>query len=216
MDKVQSFAITFRPEGGVTDDQVAALSKWVSKKTLYHFLITEKTGWQRHIHVGLIMEKKTTRSNITVAMTRLFPTLTTQEKSVFLKGIKIMYNADWINKYMAKGDDTVQISKNLPDNNLHQYFPPTPEPLSTQKQKKCSLMYHELEILWYKNHPAEYEVNTRTVRDFLWKLMYHDRIWPMIEDDKKKCQISKNLVRWLNKAESADAFQLPQFECEEN
>ena len=216
MDKVRSFAITFRPTDGVTDEQVASFSKWVQKKTTYHFLITEKTGWERHIHAGFILEKPVTRSNVLTMMLRLFPDLSATEKSVFRTGIKIMYNSDWINKYLQKDDDTVMISKNLPDHTLDSYFPPPLEPLPTRKSKKCSLMYHELEKLWYEKHPAEYEVNTRTVRDFLWKIMYHDRIWPMIEDDKKKCQVSKNLVRWLNKAESADAFQLPQFEVEEN
>lgn len=214
MDKVKTFALTLRPEGGITDDQVSTLSQWVKKKCSYYYVITEKTGWQRHVHAGLIMPKAITRSNVVTMMMRLFSDLSPQEKTVFRNGIKVMYSPDFMLNYMDKDDDTVVVEKNLPEKALESYFPPKPEALPVRKAKKCSLMYHELERLWYERHTAEYEVNTRTVRDFLWKLMYDERVWPMIEDDKKKIQVSKNLTRWLNKHSSC-MMELPEYEKEE-
>lgn len=215
MDKVKTFALTLRPIDGVTDDQIDLLCKWVKKKCLYYFLITEKTMAARHVHAGLIMKNACTRANIVTYMMRLFSDLTPQEKTVFRSGIKIMYNPDFIGNYMNKDDDTVEILKNLPEvGHLEAFFPPRPVPMEAAKVKKCSIYYHELEKLWYEHTTPGYEIHTRNARNFLFEVMYNHRCLPVIRDDKMIIQTARHLVRWLNKS-TESTIELPPFEKEE-
>lgn len=214
MDKVKAFALTLRPKDGVTDEHVNTMVTWIRKKCEYYYVITEKTGWQRHVHAGIFMKKECTRSNVVTMVMRLYPEMDPSEKTVFRNGIKIMYNPDFIRNYMEKGDDTEVIARNLPEKHLESYFPEKPKP-KEEKAKRVSLMYHELERLWYERNDAASAANTKVVRDFLWKLMYDERIWPMIEDDKRKIQVAKNLTRWINRHESC-YMELPDYEKEES
>ena len=179
MDKIKSFALTLRPLDGVSDHQIDKLSKWVRKTCDYYHIVTEKTMAERHIHAGLFMKEECTRSNIVTRMMQLFPDLTPTEKSVFRQGIKIMYNPDFISKYLDKDDDTIVISSSLPEaHHMESYFPPKPDLPSLSKAKKCSLYYHELERLWMEHTTPGTEINTVVVRDFLFNVMYNLRVLP--------------------------------------
>lgn len=212
--KFRSYALTFRPFDGVTDKQISMLDKWCRKKTLYHKLITEKEGSSRHCHAAVFLEQEESRSNLVVKMTRLFPDLSTQEKRVWRQGVKVMYNEDFLGNYMDKEDDTVIISENLPEaGRLESFYPPKPD-LSVVKKSKCSHYYHELEALWNKYVPLATDINTVTVRDFLFNMMYNERCLNVIRDDKSIVQVARHLVRWLNHAQH-NTIELPPFEKEE-
>lgn len=215
MDKVKSYAITFRPFDGVTDQQVDKILKWIRKACDYYHVVTEKTMAQRHVHAGVFMNRECTRSNIVTRMMQLFPDLSPNEKSVFRNGIKIMYNSDFIGKYLNKDDETVIIGSSLPEaGHMESYFPPKPDLPSVAKAKKCSLYYHELERLWMEHTTPGLEVNTLTVRDFLFNVMYNLRVLPVIRDDKSIIQTARHLVRWLKKS-TQSTIELPPFEKEE-
>jgi hypothetical protein len=214
MDKVQSFAITVRPLDGITETQIQKFLKWTKKQCDYYHVITEKTMAERHIHAGLFMKVPKTRSNVSTDLMRLFKDLSDVEKSVLRKGLKIMYNEDFILNYLNKGDDTVVVASSLPEEgHMESYFPPKPEVLES-RAKKCSAYYHELEKLWYEHRTPAYEVTTITTRDFLFEVMYDKRVLPVIRDDKQIIQVSRHLTRWLNKV-TTSSIELPVFEKEE-
>lgn len=217
MEKVSSYAITLRPSDGVTDDQVKTFVKYCKKTCEYYHIITEKTMASRHIHAGLILKSPSKRSNVVTQMMRMYPMLSTSEKSVFRQGIKIMYNEDFIRNYCNKeDDDTVVIESHLPEaGHLESYFPPKPVPTDTAAKKKCSLYYHELERLWFQYMPVGTELNTMNSRKFLAKMMYSKNEIPVIRDDKQILQTARHLVRWLAKVED-DVWELPPFEREES
>ena len=212
----KSFAFTFRPMDGVTDQHVEQMDRWSRKNCEYYHIITEKTGSARHIHAALFLKKSQTRSNLSVRLSRLYSEISPSEKQVMLKGLKVLYNYDWIGSYLSKDDDTVVISSNLPEKSfLESWFPPKPPTLTAVKQRKCSLYYHELEELWYKHQEVTVEITTVTCRDFLFKLMYSLRIIPVIKDDKTIIQTARHLTRWLTKKEHS-TIELPPFEKEED
>jgi len=211
--KYSSFALTVRPLDGIDDAQIDRLSKWVIKNSKYYRLITEKSGSQRHAHVGFILNEPRTRSNVLQRILQLYKDLTPIERQVLRQGLKIMYNTDFLSKYLDKDDETVVIADNLPEvSHLESFFPPKPAPKS--EPKKCSRYYHELEHLWYEHVPVGTEVNTRTTRSFLFNVMYNLRVLPIIRDDRTIIQTSRHLTRWLNKAQDS-TIQLPCFESEE-
>jgi len=213
MSKFKTFAFTLRPLDGVDDDHIKKMDKWVRKNCEFYHLISEKTGSSRHLHVAMYLKKENTRSNLGVLMSRLFNDLTPTERTVMLKGLKILYNNDWVTNYLDKDDDTVVIASNLPEKNyLESWYPK--KPTTESKTKKCSLYYWELEELWYKYQSVDAEVNTMVVRDFLFKMMYAERVLPVIRDDKTIVQTARHLVRWLNKT-SYSGIELAPFEKEE-
>lgn len=216
MDKVKSYALTFRPRDGVTDDQLKTFVKYVKKVSEFYHVVTEKNMAERHIHAGLILKKAMKRSNVVTQLLRMFPELSIAEKSVFRQGIKIMYNEDFIRRYCDKDDDTVVIESHLPEAGcMESYFPPKPALRDPTEKKKCSLYYHELERLWHEYVPPHTELNTINARKFLSKMMYSERCLPVIRDDRSIVQIARHLVRWLARTED-DVIELAPFEKEES
>jgi len=215
MEKIKSFAVTIRPLDGVTDEQVTMFANYLRKQCDYYHLVTEKTMAERHIHAGFILKKEISRSNLSTNLMRLFKDLTPTEKSVLRKGLRIMYNWDFVNNYLNKDDDTVVIQSHLPEEgHIESFFPPKPTPVSETIAKKCSLYYHELERMWYEHVSPGTEVNTMEARNFLFNVMYNKRCLAVIRDDKQIIQTARHLVRWLNKEEYS-TIELAPFEKEE-
>jgi len=218
MSEVQTYktyAVTIRPKDGVTDEHVEKTMKWCRKHCRYYHVVTEKTGSQRHIHAALFLNKEKKKNDVCIMMVGLFKGLTPEEKTVLRRGVKIMYNWDFIDSYLDKDDDTEVIASSLPeDRHIESFFPPKPVSLSVARTKKCSVYYHELETLWFKYQSTTFEVSTVTARDFLFKMMYSERCIPVIRDDKQIIQTARHLVRWINKAE-VSTIELPCFEKEE-
>lgn len=217
-NKFHTFAVTIRPRDGITDKQIETFVLWCKKQCLYYHVITEKTDYERHVHAAVFFNLKKTRSNVCTMMKRLYKDLSSEEQKVLLRGIKVMYNKDFVMNYMNKDDDTVIIESVLPESNhMESYFPPPKPAVSSDgRTKKCSAYYHELERLWYEHMEPHHEKNTMVIRDFLFKMMYSLRVIPVMRDDNTIRQTARHLCRWLNKSESCPTDFLPPFEKEEN
>lgn len=209
----KTYAVTVRPSDGITDPQIEKFVKWVKRHCVYYHVVTEKDGSQRHIHSGLVLKEPKLKTNVTAMLKGLFKQMSTDEHRVLSRGVKIMYNDDFIQQYLDKDDDTVVIESCLPESGTLESFYP-PKPTTPEVPRKCSAYYHELEALWYKHQAPHHDVNTMCVRDFLFKMMYSDRVIPVIRDDKQIIQVARHLVRWIKKAD-ASTIVLPPFESEE-
>lgn len=213
--KFSTFAITIRFRDGITDDEVIKTTAFIKKKSEHYYVITEKEEDQRHIHAGIILKKPTTRPNLCTEFVRLFKNdHDSEELSVLRKGIKVMYSYDFISNYMTKGDSTVVIDSNMPEqHHIEHYFP---APLETVKERHA-LQHHkmmkDLESLWYEHMAPHVEINTMNVRDFLFNMQYNERKIGLM-DDKKMFQVSRWLTRWMNKVDNCK-LELPPFEKEE-
>jgi len=71
-----------------------------------------------------------------------------------------------------------------------------------------------MESLWFKHTSPDYEIHTRNCRDFLFKMMYSERCFAVIKDDRTIIQTARHLVRWLKK-ECYSTIELTPFEKEE-
>ena len=106
-----SYAITVRPYGGISDERIGHLEAWIMKTCQYYHIITEKTGEARHLHAAMYLKKAVTRSNfINCLLAVKGLNLEPVERKVQREGVKIMYNNDWMSKYLFKDDDTEIIS----------------------------------------------------------------------------------------------------------
>lgn len=215
MEKFKTFAFTLNPRNGVTDKQIEKIEKYSRAQCEYYHVITEKKGDQRHVHAAWVLKVPQTRSYVSVYMSRMFKDLEPDEKKVMLQGLKVMYNEDFIRNYMDKDDDTVVVCSCLPEAGyLESYFPPKKE---AESRKTRQLAFHQmmidLEKLWHEHVPPHLEKNTVNARDFLYDMQYSKRLIGLM-DDKKCNQVSRWLVRWMNKAERC-LLELPPFEKEE-
>lgn len=210
-----TFAITIRPLNGVTDQQIDSFSKFVKKHCTYYYIITEKTNDERHIHSALFFKIPKTRSNVCTYLVRLFKDLSAPEKAVLQQGVKILYSNDFIEKYMNKGDDTIVIERNLPEvSSLEAFYPPKPLTVSVTRQLHLHDFMNKLESLWRIHMAPHTEIETSNARDFLFNMMYNERVIGLM-DDKKIIQTARHLVRWMNKSTFCPSNFLPSFETEE-
>lgn len=211
----KTYAITIRPRSGISDQQIQKFSKWVKRNCEYYYVITEKTEDERHVHSALFLKTPKKRSNVSQCIVQLFKDLDPEEKSVLQKGIKILYSNSFIESYMDKGDDTVVIERNLPEvSHLECFYPPNPlAPTAVRRLHLHSIM-EQYEQFWLQYRSPLDEVNTSTVRDFLFDLQYNKRVIGLL-DDKKLIQHSRWFTRWHHKTESCPTSFLPCFETEE-
>lgn len=214
MEKFKTFAFTLNPRDGVSTAHLLLIEKYTRKHCEYYHVITEKTGSQRHIHAAWILKSPVTRSHVSMYMKRMFSDLDPIEQKVMLQGLKVMYNKDFIESYMDKNDDTVVICSNLPEKgSLETYFPPKKEKAKPDRRLAYHQMMDDLEKLWHSHVSPHVEKNTANARDFLYDMQYNKRLIGLM-DDKKLNQVSRWLVRWMNKAETC-LLDLPPFEKEE-
>lgn len=208
----QSFAITFRPRDGVTDKQIKKMEEYCRKKCDYYYLITEKEGTDRHIHVGMFLKKKMLKGSVAIELLRMYPELDSDERRVARKGIKIQYNLDWIEKYLDKDDATTVISDNLPERaHLDAYWPPDEDQRKAQAAKSVDSFYAKLEMLWYEHRSPGVEKSRENVRDFLADMMYCSRKIRVM-DRKKHLSVALCLTDYLNKCTALPNVQWAPFE----
>ena len=213
MSKISTFALTFRPRNGVSDIQILQLEQFILKRSQWWHLITEKLNDERHVHAGFVTKAPMTRSNLCQCLTQLFPELSDDERRLLFKGVKVMYNKDFIENYLNKDDDTVVISTNLPEaGSLESYFPPKPKAPANRRLAYHALM-EQYEVLWRQHRALHVELNTMNVRDFLHDMQYNERLIGLLPE-KTFVQHSKWLTRWMN-PDSKCTYELPCFEKEE-
>ena len=214
MNAFSTFAVTIRPRDGITDPQIALFTKFFCKgRTDFSYVVTEKTGDERHLHAALILKKSCTLSNFTTQVIRLYKDLDNDEKSNLRRGVKIWYNDDFLT-YLKKGDDTVVIHSNLPEAGcLESYYPPKPLPKATQRNLNMHTTMIRYEALWREHIAPHVEVNTMNVRDFLTRMQYDVRVIGLMTD-QNLIQHSKWFTRWMMKADACK-ISLPVFEKEE-
>lgn len=204
----RTFAITLRPTDGITDEQIDAIDGWLQKVCHYHACITEKTGTARHLHAALYLSKTCTRSNLhnrILAIKGIDGTLSAIEKSVFRKGTKIMYNDDFAQSYLAKGDDTVEVSTNLPEDLevLQEYYP-EPDDDRAKKKFEGSKWYVDQERAWLADERAHWftrRVDDDAVKAFLHHRMFVSREMEVIDDPRRLSQKVKGLVNFLRRTD---------------
>lgn len=215
MDRFKTYSLTVRPRSGITDLQIAKFCKWVKKHCEYYYVITEKLEDERHIHSALYFKVSKTRSNVSQMLLQLYKDFEPDEKSVLQKGVKILYSNSFLVEYMDKGDNTVVVERNLPELRiLDSYYPPKPITPSTARRLHMHATMEQYENLWRIHMSSLTEVNTSTVRDFLFDMQYNKRVIGLL-DDKKLMQHARWFTRWFHKAEACPQSFLPPFESEE-
>lgn len=199
--KYQSYAVTVRPRDGATSEHDDILINFVKKYCEYYYVVSEKLDRERHLHGGLFFKKKYTRSDVTIMLKRCYRELDDDEKRVLARGVRIMYNMDFIDNYLDKDDETEEVCKNLPEAKfLEGYWPPTAEQQKARADKAVDKFYANLEYLWFQHQRPGVEINYHSVSCFLDRMMCKDRLIRCIPNDDRFKQTARMLVRYLSKS----------------
>lgn len=204
--KYQGFAFSVRPKNGVKKGDFVEdfCFTWADKKCDYYSIISEKEGKSRHLHLACFLTVPTTKSNVGRDWRDFFlANLSGVEWEVMKGGIKLIYNADWLEKYMAKdidGDFTTKLKEKLPADfiTLENYYSKDSKKDAQEIAKKGrNGKLKVLETLW-KKYDYKFQNVEQVLRDGCWgnlKLCCDFIIHMTIEDEIEAIYDPRKLVQ---------------------
>lgn len=205
--KYQSFMLTYRPKGGVTDPEITQICKLLQKNSVYRFIITEKLDEDKHVHAAVFYEKEQemTHSAFNQKFKRkLYDNMSKGSNWKYAFVGKPMYNSSIIEDYLTKGDDTVVIEKNLPEKKtMSQYFKNTKK-FDKKTAKAGDPYYHRLSEGYDDWAKTDTIMNTLNVEKYLCYRMYVARNLRLITEPRKMKATIRSLLSYLKKSETFD------------
>lgn len=211
--KIKAIALTLRPLGGVTDDDIALFFNTIDGKVKYQYTITEKDGDSRHLHAALYLRTEMTLSSFNQMMKRKFQKTFEERNSIWKYAYvgKQMYNDDWVTKYLkeeneegAKAtDECVVLEDHLPDEEERgTYYSDVPH---RQSKQQGDAYFLRLERLYYEYNPSrdltlhESQPTLQQLESFMCRMMYKERRLNVMRDDRKLRRTIKCLRQFLLK-----------------
>ena len=153
--------------------------KYVRLYCDYAYVVTEKTGNERHVHAALWLKEELRTDHMKIRWARMFKELDNDEQRILKNGIKVMYNDDWYKTYLQKEDETEIVYCNPPDKYLNY-----PQRQPTDVVKAPRSIYRHYEELWQKYRNTASPSDPRACADFLFELMYSKRVLPVLPNDR--------------------------------
>lgn len=194
--KYRAFAFTIRPKNGLTEALRDEFIKWVESKN-GGFCVLEGEGTSLHMHGGMFLETETTKSNFNFQLQRHFEKHRSDEDSTRVQrgGTRIMYNMDFLDKYLDK-DDSRLVYEKIPDD-VEEYFP-TQEEQAAAGTKSVDSVMSEYELLMREHFKWERVGDVMELFDKrLYELWFVKKVIRAPRENKRKRELSENLKRWM-------------------
>lgn len=109
--KYSQFFITIRPRDGVKPDLIERVAKYCKRAYKEHFLWSEKTDDERHLHLVATTKNPKTVSNAKVdPYTRWWKQFGWDSPEELERGVKVTpcWDADWIEQYFPEGEKLLE------------------------------------------------------------------------------------------------------------
>lgn len=200
--KYKAYSVTIRPKNGLLDEDIELCMKVLRKNCKGWKFITEKDGPERHAHIACYLNQLEDYSQWKRKWKVTFEKVWKDrgDGTIFNVAYKhgAMYNEDWMNKYLEKGDGTVMIDCMMPENHMEYYMD-----VKRKEESKVRIVdeyYNRLELLWYEHRSSGDPNDGRSVADFLCEMMFNKRVIRVIADKRKRHQTADALSAYLNKA----------------
>lgn len=223
MSKIKSIALTLRPRGGITDDDIALLLNIVLDRCDWLHVITEKTDAEKHIHAALYLKNETTLSAFNQLLRRKMLKSFEERNSIWKYACvsRTMYNDDFLKKYLmeqikdgeAKDDEMIVLESKLPSEEERATYYSDVKP-ARKTRAHGDPYYLKLEKLYYEHAkqicededcmcntlgPSE-KPTLEQIERFLCRMMYKERRLNVISDSRKMRRVCKNLRCFIMKA----------------
>jgi hypothetical protein len=237
-EKRWACAVTLNPNF-LSDVFLQEFEKWAKKHTSQYSIVTEKEDSKRHIHCTLLLQKwrdkakgrrlDRVKASLWEMQQKFDESVTPESKNVTFGGVKIIYNYDWENKYMKKGDSTVEIARFTPEK-YDEFLPSASEQLEAirkaEERKNAQVKDHffnKLAKLWDENNYTFSEchglslLEKRQAALFLEDMMFEKQLISVIRDLKSRKQIVDLFPRYyLRKKQWEQYFTKDELEQIQN
>lgn len=202
----QSFAITHRPKFGLNDLELNKFCLWVQKHCKYYLVGIEKENESRHLHAGLYFNKSKTKGDIFKMLLCIFD-LSDAEKYVLKRGLKVMYDGNFISSYIGnadKGDYYKEVIRNIPESRyLEGYYPKkNDEQLLGKRKREVDPEFAYWEQLWYETQNPSVSVTRRNVLDWHAKMVNKMRKLCKLRDKRTIIYKVQSFTDYLKKREN--------------
>jgi len=205
--KFLAYSVTIRPKDGLTDKDIDLCMNVVRKQCIGWKFITEKTEAERHAHIACYLKAAQDYSQWKKKWKNALEPEWDKRGNGTMFNVaykhKLMYNDDWVSKYMEKGDNTEVIETLMPENHMEYYMD------IERKEKRVKVadeMMQRLEQLWMQYMGMNAQSDGKACADFLCDIMYNKRVYRCINDDRKRHQLAKGLSRYLNRVTHDDSY----------
>lgn len=183
--------MTVRPANGLTDEMIERAVTCFSKLD-GAYAVTEKLGVERHLHAALFFAEAVRKTQVVERLKRVQGEMTDAELRVLQSGVKIMYNGDWMEKYLTKGDDTVVVWDTKPAE-VEKYFPSEDE--TAKMKQRIGMSQTEVVAEYDKRNDV---VTIGRVWDFLRDMWFREQMIRTPENEAKQLSAVKNLFAYLS------------------
>lgn len=206
MSKYSSYAITFRPRGGLSDKTEEACVKWLKKQDFY-FAVTEMDAEARHLHAQVWFNEPRARGEVCTAIQRIGDrTIDDWDKAqvtVMRGGVKIA-TSDWHIDYLLeceKKNELPNVIADHPPENTIPFYPTEEEQEAVRAESNAvDKMMFKLEKMFLERHDETESYTLKQVQAFMANMMYNERTICVITDNKRLSGICKGLFHYLNKS----------------
>lgn len=214
-----TWAVTVSVRDGIPKNSpcLESLLKWAEKRTRDQYALAWEAKGGGHCHLALHLPQVSTRSNLALQLVRWgrknLPEWDLAHDRVMRDGVKIMYNEDWLTKYLQKkeeeGDELVYNS--FPDEVEY----PKPPALREKEEAFVADKYiTHLEKRW-KHHGFK-EVTTHNVACFVNMMQYKWREIKCIMCPRKLKNTIQTLKRFLLEYDGAQLWGDQCWCCEQS
>lgn len=201
--KYKSYCITVRPKNGLHGDYAAAVEKYI-KKQQYFVYQYEKEDEARHIHAQIFFDDAVRKSNIQTALKRIAEKHDSDwspaSRKVLVSGVKIAYNDNFMDNYITKENSMISMEAYNPPPSTDEYYPSEAEQAAAQQAANAvDNQLHKLKVIWDTHNP-DYKEHQKTLKDiglFVYKIMFDDKVIPVIQDDRRRKQLVKALTHYI-------------------
>lgn len=198
-EQYRSFAVTVRPQLGLSDETLEALNKYAESQD-HAYAVVEKEGHEKHWHAQFWYDKPKPRGRVAEAMARIcqrtIPGWSKPQLKVLRNGVRIAYS-DWHLSYLEHNEDkepaNVQVENAPLDTSP--YYPTEDEQAALQaKVNAADPEYHRLATMFREDCDEE-KPNERTVALWLAKKMLVEKSISIIR--QKRDRLQKTRMLWL-------------------
>ena len=196
----KSYAFTIRPRNGINASIVSDTIRWL-KRQEYGFLVQEMKDEAAHLHGQLWIDVPRLKGTVALALEKLQerndPEWDPASKKVLRRGVKIAYNSDFVEEYLAKEDN---ILYNNPPEYESSYYPSKEEQAAVQEAHKAAdKRLHQLSIM-YKQFAEKLNPEMDTeykIAKFLYNSWYIDKTIPTLQNLRYEQELRRKLHHYI-------------------
>lgn len=198
----KSFAITISTKEDFSGDIQDWFTKWLKSMPYAYGVIELRQDGIRHAHAQVWLEEPQDKGIFTRPLRRNISKFCPESIIPHALKVKIGYSDNYV-EYMKK-EIVEKLIDNIPQGDLDRFYPSQEEQQGVlATQNAVDKKYHKLSELFKNNYYPLWGDTTEIpdmkyqVSKFLGKIMFKDKLYPVIADKRHRTQLQECLVAYV-------------------